>query len=447
VARRPVPPQVSAFLPSVNLKELMFLGRGCLYTQSLLQSFPLCSVPMKFDRVVWQTGCLASALLITCLAYLQHASLRAEFDAQGWNRAIAIGTAPGVGKVKVTPAEANEVIASFKQPFMWGHVVSASALQSLRDLPVVESVHRQLRFWPLLDAQGRKVTVYVVSPEFVEAFSLGDPQALGTDLGIVAGTERAALSIAARYPSGSFELKYPARKSAPIAGAVVMPEIPMIQTLSKARFLPRPTESADNTSFYASPDWLDTPGRRASNTFPSLEVIVKVRAGANLADALNAVQQILDRAPSALIWPGDIARALPLIDRGGIDITRRGLLKAGRWIPTVLAVTLALIGFVFIWLRFRSLILELALRRSFGHSKWQSTLQTLMPEFIQLAVATAVACLLSWIWFAAQGEFWVTPKLLPAVLLGAALGISLALLFARALTRRSPALLLKSQLG
>ncbi len=397
-------------------------------------------------RTVLLCSLLVAGLLASTLALLNHEDLRLQQEFHGWDRAVEIATISGKTMVKLPKPAAEEVLAWIQSPLSWSGIISAQALSDLRNLASVESVNRVMTYGTLRDQFDGPVAISVVDPGFVDAFRLGNGSQLGPELAVGASSVAHAQSVVRRYPAGEVFLRMPPMSHLPPAQRAEFDKLsPARQTLSTAVFASRPLWLEGRTQFYVSPDWISSPGRNFGPSFPLVSAIVKLKPGISMDAALPAIQAILDAAPSPLIFNGQVAHARPLLDAPGTDKARRALLLAGHWIPVALAAALALCALAIIWLRFRALGLELALRRGFGQSRWASALHTLLPEFIRLGAATVGAGLIAWIWFAAQGHAWAAPKLWPATVAGVAVGAGFALLLAFAIVRRPTALLLKNQ--
>ncbi len=320
---------------------------------------------------------------------LHHDALKLPFELHGWDRAIVIATTSGKPTVELPKPSATDVMGWVADPFNWRSIVSAQALQNLRDLNATESVHRFMSYSSLRAPAGDVVAINVMDADFIDAFRLGDSKKLGPSLTVAAANSGDVQRATALFSGGELLLQWPAMKGLTSEQAADRHKVaPAKQTLSEGVFAARPMWLRQHSHFYVSAAWMDSPGRRFGRVFPSMEAIVKIRPGVPLEAAVASIQAILDAHPSPLMFPGSVARALPLLDANGTDKTRRALLRAGHWIPLVMGLALALVGLAMIWLRFRALMLELALRRGFGQGRWAAALHTLRPDVIRLAGAT-----------------------------------------------------------
>ncbi len=396
-------------------------------------------------RFVLVAVLLTSVLTAIVALMLAHERLRTEYEWHHWDRAIEISSVHNGSSLPPGPKSAGAFSELMKNPFRWGLTLSAPALEELRASPNIESVHRLLFFPALVDEANRPVEIHVVDPEFVSAFRLGNAKALGVGLSIATDGSKLSDELTNRYARSEFVLKKAASPfKPPLPGAIAEILPPARQTLGAGRFAPRPTTSPEVIQFYASPEWLDAPNRRSGFSINGVRVFVKIRPEVDVAAAVDEIEAIVARNPNPEQWSAMVTRVQPVMDTIRISQTRRALLRAGQWIPVALAVTMALSVLAFIWLRFRALSLELALRRGFGQGRWQAGLEALRAEFGVLTLATLAAGLIAWGWFAVQGHPWAAPKLWPAAVFGAAAGAGLSLLLARALVQRPTALLIKS---
>ncbi len=406
------------------------------------------AVPHLVLRNAIAFGTVALAFFTTTLLHMHHSVLVQQQAFHGWDRSVEVVAIAGTPKIAIREPGSGEIIASFTRPFNWGRIVSAPALAAVRALPSVESVHRFMAFHALVDEAGRPIVVSIVDPDFVEAFRLGDPSLLGSDLHLAASSSNDAGQAASRYSNRQLEFKLvSAPGHSPELAAMIANSPPVRSKLGAGVFSARPLWFSSAQQFYASSAWVDALAGSADLSIPSVELAIKLRSGVPLDSGINEIQAVLDRFPSNLLFKGNVAHARPLLQAYSTDKARSALLRAGRWIPLAMAGVFALIGLVIIWLRFRALSLELALRRGFGQSRWQAALSALRPEIQALGVAMGAACLIAWIWFAVQGHPWAVPKLWPAAALGVAAGAGLSLLLARTLVQGPTALLLKRHTG
>lgn len=388
-----------------------------------------------------------SITMIACTsAYLHHNALRAALAFHGWDRTVQITVVQGKPKVSLAQPTVSERKQFFAAPFGWSRLMSAEALTQLQSLPTVESMHRALYYQNLLDEQNRQTSIAVVESAFITAFGLGVGAELSTDLSIAASSLKAAQRLIDDYPQGTLVLRRAPDPFIDKLGPNDADKLPAAeQRLSTNVFTPLPLSSAGVRHFFAAAPWADSEKLRASFVTPFLTAMVKLRPAVRPEEALAEIQGILDQNPTHILPKGWVAQAAPVLDTRYIDKTQRALLDAGHWIPVAVVLVFALIVFTLTWLRFRAILLELALRRGFGQGKWPAVWLTLRPPLTSLVLSMLAAFLLAWVWFAVQGHVWAAPQLWPAAGLGAALGAGLALLLARALVRPPVALLIKGQ--
>jgi hypothetical protein len=409
---------------------------------------------MNFSRVDFSAALraaalgilIAGALIGATTARLHHDDLVARQKYHGWDRALEILTRQGQPKVELPKPEAMDFVNAVLQPLNWASLVSAPALQRLRESPLVESVHRLTYDAMHTDQGNRKIWITSVEPDFVTAFKLGSAAQLGNEL-VPSASPRAAQVIRQRYPNGEILLKKNYADSALSAESkarlAAMP--PISRRVSDATFAPYPLRQPDITEFMVAADMAKSLADGQEGMVASLTVIIKLREGVDPGAALPVIQQILDEAPSALVFPGRVALVQPLADSLASHRVGLQLIRAGRWIAPATALAMAVLALAAIWLRFRAIALELALRRGFGHTRWQAVWGALQPEFFRFGIAGFAACAVAWCWFAVQGHPLAAPSLWPAAGAGLALGAGLAVLLARALLVKPTALLLKQQ--